>query len=176
MPKIIENLKEKILEEAKREIETLGYAKTTVRSVAANCGVGVGTIYNYFKSKDMMIATFMLEDWNVTIANIQRELVSAEDREATAVIYRNILSFISSYSGLFADKDARDVFLSSFSSRHGILVSQISRLIFPVCEKYCGDKASVISDFFAETMLIYGVKHTEYGDIEFIFLKILEIE
>ena len=33
----------------------------TVRSVAAGCGVAVGTVYNYFSSKDMLIAAFMLE-------------------------------------------------------------------------------------------------------------------
>ena len=63
MPKIIENVREQLLCEAKRQIEKNGYAKTTVRSVALSCGIGVGTVYNYFKSKDMLIASFMAEDW-----------------------------------------------------------------------------------------------------------------
>ena len=63
MPKIIENVRQTLLEEAKRQIKENGYAKTTIRSVAGACNVGVGTVYNYFESKDMLIATFMLEDW-----------------------------------------------------------------------------------------------------------------
>ena len=42
MPKIIENVREQLLVEAKRQIAEYGYAKTTVRSVAAACGLGVG--------------------------------------------------------------------------------------------------------------------------------------
>ena len=50
MPKIIENIREKILEEAKCQVMESGYASMTIRSVANACGVGVGTVYNYFKS------------------------------------------------------------------------------------------------------------------------------
>ena len=56
MPKIIENLREQLLSEAKKQVKERGYAATTVRSVAKACGLGTGTVYNYFKSKDMLIA------------------------------------------------------------------------------------------------------------------------
>ena len=48
MPKIIEGVRARLLNEAKRQIATLGYARTTIRSVATACGLGVGTVYNYF--------------------------------------------------------------------------------------------------------------------------------
>ena len=48
MPKLIEQLREKLLFEAKKQIYEQGYSKTTVRSVTAALGVGVGTVYNYF--------------------------------------------------------------------------------------------------------------------------------
>ncbi len=48
MPKIIENLRERLLAEAKRQVMESGYANTTVRSIAKACGVGTGTVYNYF--------------------------------------------------------------------------------------------------------------------------------
>ena len=50
MPKIIENLKARLIAEAKRQIEEAGYGAVTIRSVASSCGVGVGTVYNYFPS------------------------------------------------------------------------------------------------------------------------------
>ena len=62
MPKIIENVRHQLLTEAKRQISERGYKSTTIRSVAAECGVAVGTVYNYFKSKDILIASFILED------------------------------------------------------------------------------------------------------------------
>ena len=51
MPKIIENIREKLLEEARRQVMDQGYSTMTIRSVASVCGVGVGTVYNYFESK-----------------------------------------------------------------------------------------------------------------------------
>ena len=51
MPKIIENIREKLLEEARRQVMEEGYEAMTIRSVAGACGVGVGTVYNYFSSK-----------------------------------------------------------------------------------------------------------------------------
>ena len=70
MPKIIENLREKLVCEAKRQVEELGYANLTIRSVAAVCGVGVGTVYNYFSSKDSLVAAFLLEDWQIGRAHV----------------------------------------------------------------------------------------------------------
>ena len=50
MPKIIENLKDRLIAEAEKQIAESGYGAVTIRSVAKACGVGVGTVYNYFPS------------------------------------------------------------------------------------------------------------------------------
>ena len=72
MPKIIENIREKLLEEAKRQVSESGYSSMTIRSVATACGVGTGTVYNYFPSKDMLVASFMLEDWMIACRQSNR--------------------------------------------------------------------------------------------------------
>ena len=46
MPKIIENVREQLLAVAKKQIGERGYANTTIRSVAGECGLAVGTVYN----------------------------------------------------------------------------------------------------------------------------------
>ena len=69
-PKIIENLESRLIQEAKRQIAESGYGATTIRSVAKGCGVGVGTVYNYFPSKEALVATFMLADWKESMAYI----------------------------------------------------------------------------------------------------------
>ncbi len=70
MPKIIENIRERLLVEARRQVMQNGYGSMTIRSVAKECGVGVGTVYNYFSSKDMLVAGFMLEDWQQCLTRI----------------------------------------------------------------------------------------------------------
>jgi AcrR family transcriptional regulator len=68
MPKKLENVRELLLLEARRQAEENGYGAVTVRSVAKECGIGLGTVYNYFPSKDMLIASFILEDWEKSLS------------------------------------------------------------------------------------------------------------
>ena len=70
MPKRIENLEHRLIEEAKKQIEKAGYGAMTIRSVAKACGVGVGTVYNDFSSKEALIATHLLEDWKQCVTAI----------------------------------------------------------------------------------------------------------
>lgn len=44
--------REQIVEVAKRVFLKMGFAKTSMRDIAAGAGVGVSNIYNYFKGKD----------------------------------------------------------------------------------------------------------------------------
>ena len=77
MPKIIENLESRILAEARKQIEASGYGALTIRSVAKECGVGIGTVYNYFPSKDALVASYMLQDWKSCL-----EVITRVSREA----------------------------------------------------------------------------------------------
>ena len=54
IPKILQNVREQLIDEARRQIAKSGYKKTTIRSVANGCGFGVGTVYNYFPSKEAL--------------------------------------------------------------------------------------------------------------------------
>lgn len=51
MPKIIPDLKARILETAARHFETKGFATTDMKSLAVDLGISVGTLYNYYPSK-----------------------------------------------------------------------------------------------------------------------------
>ena len=81
MPKIIENLENRLLAETEKQIREVGYSTMTVRSVAKACGVGVGTVYNYFASKDALVAGFMLEDWQRCIGAIEAAGMEAGSAE-----------------------------------------------------------------------------------------------
>ena len=88
MPKIIENVRGQLVAEARRQVAAYGYTSTTIRSVAKACGVGTGTVYNYFPSKDMLIAAFMLEDWKKQLAAMLNEALemAAGLRQPTAML------------------------------------------------------------------------------------------
>ena len=94
MPKIIENIREKLLEEAKRQVIENGQSAMTIRSVATACGVGTGTVYNYFPSKDVLVANFMLEDWMICIQAITQGTAEAGDAKAALYcMYQELLKY-----------------------------------------------------------------------------------
>ena len=82
MPKIIQNLPEKLIEETRRQVMEVGYTALNMREIARNCGVGIGTVYNYFPSKDALIAQFLLQDWKVSLERIHLSVRESSEAEA----------------------------------------------------------------------------------------------
>lgn len=146
MPKIIENLEQRLMEEARRQIRESGYGTMTIRSVASSCGVGVGTVYNYYPSKEALAAAFILEDWKACYAEIMACAESAKGREPVLwAIYENLQRFIAEHAAVFQDESAAMSFIGSFSQYHGLLRSQLAAPI----RRFCRD------DFNAE--LLYHI-------------------
>lgn len=63
MPKKIAELREKMIAYARQALLQEGTSALTVRSTASACGVAVGTVYNYFPSKEGLIEAVILADW-----------------------------------------------------------------------------------------------------------------
>ena len=150
MPKIIENPEARLMAEAKKQIEEMGYGAMTIRSVAKACGVGVGTVYNYFPSKEALVATHLLEDWTRCIAAIQA--VSAESdrpRPVLQCIYDQLTGFARRHQAIFRDEAAAAGFAGSFSPYHAMLRSQLAQPL----RKFC--TSDFAAEFIAESLLTW---------------------
>ena len=55
--------KEQILKASRELIRREGWSAVNIRSVAAGCGVSVGSIYNYFDSKADLIGAVVESVW-----------------------------------------------------------------------------------------------------------------
>lgn len=174
MPKIIENLREKLLAEAKRQVMEDGYSAMTIRSVASACGVGVGTVYNYFSSKDMLIASFMLEDWLVCLSEIEAGCTIEKGAEqALYCIYNELHCFMEKYAPLFSDTDARENSGSYLYQRHGMLREQIAKPLLPLCQKQGKANPAFLAEFIAESMLAWTRTEHDFEEISSILLQLL---
>ena len=167
MPKIIENLPQRLVEEARRQIEESGFSAMTIRSVAKACGVGVGTVYNYFPSKEALVATFMLTDWNSCIGAIQ----SCAERSGTLepvleTMHSNLRLFMEKFDPIFRDAGAAASYNSALSKYHSMLRSQLAAPI----GKFCRD--GFAAEFIAEAMLTWTVAGKDFDELKSILLRI----
>ena len=158
MPKIIENVREALLNEAKKQINEQGYENTTVRSVAKGCGIAVGTVYNYFKSKDILIASFILQDWWECTNRIAA--YPKEDRRAyLKFIHSSLIDFQKKHKKLFTDRSAVKVFNTAISERHTQLREQLADLIMAIST----DRFT--SEYVAEAMLCWAMAGKSFDEI-----------
>ncbi len=160
MPKIIENLESRLIGEAKKQVEQSGYSAMTIRSVAKACGVGVGTVYNYFSSKEELLARYLLGDWNRCVAEIQSVSAASDSpRAVVRCIYDQLLAFAGRHQMLFRDASAAAAFSGSFSRYHGLLRSQLAKPL----EKFCG--SDFAAEFIAESLLTWTMAGKPFDDI-----------
>ncbi len=164
MPKIIENIREQLLNEAKKQIVERGYAGTTVRSVASACGVGVGTVYNYFPSKDMLIASFVAEDW-MRHLNKLSALPTDNAEMLLQEIYDSLRSFAENNKSLFSDTDAAKAIPTGFATRHKLLREQIAQFVIPICrdERFADKKFA--AEFISESLISWAMENKSFNSV-----------
>ena len=152
MPKIIDNLKEQIQNEAKRQILTDGYSKTTIRSVAKGCNIAVGTMYNYFSSKDELITSFMIEDWQICARKMNS--ITTDDPESFLRQLQEALNeYVRKYEALFTDKDAQRVFASVLSQRQVQFRKMIAGILICVLKDTDFEDKEFLSEHIAESII-----------------------
>ena len=160
MPKIIENLQSRLIAEARRQILEFGYSSMTIRSVAAGCGVGVGTVYNYFQSKDELLAAYMMEDWNNCIATIEQTSALAHQPEPVVrAMYDQLRLFAGKHASVFRDPAAAQGFTGSFNRYHGMQRGQLAQCL----RKFC--RNDFAADFSPEAILTWIIEKKAFNEI-----------
>lgn len=172
MPKLIENLRGKILANAKTELLAKGYDSLTIRSVAKSCGIAVGTMYNYFPSKEMLAAEVMLTDWLAALSGMQRACAGAlRVSDALTALYEGVNGFSGVYSNVWAGYSFSNTEKTEFHDRHRLLVRQLAQCIRPVLDRCQPDTEENYDVFLAENVLICAGN----SDLQFdAFLRIIK--
>lgn len=154
MPKIIENLPQRLLDEARAQCEELGYSAMTIRSVAKSCGVGVGTVYNYYPSKDALIAAVVMVDWMECMEPTQAQHENLETALRTG--YDGLRRFISRNEKIFRDEGAVLLFSGSGSHYHNLVCRELETLVRPFCPD------DFTARFMAEAMATWVVEGVDF--------------
>ena len=177
MPKIIDNVRERAIAEARRLMLEESYENLTIRRVAAGLGVAVGTLYNYFPSKDFLIAGVMLEDWQTIMSRLAKD-VDAGNAEVAPIdrvhrVFDGIKEFSDRYSKVWAQYSGQSV-RSEENMYHIQLIQQIMHLMDGVVSERAAEADPFLLEFIAENVLRFASDgRTEFSQIEGALTKLL---
>jgi AcrR family transcriptional regulator len=178
LPKVIENIKETILQTAKNALLVNGYNGLSLRWVSKQCNIAVGTIYNYFPSKLTLIAAIMLEDWTRQLEKMQKDCANAKSAETgIQSIFDNLREFAALYRDVWNmsmhSKEVREEMLN-YGSRHQMLVEQLVGVIHALLDRFKLSSDMFLSHFIANSLLVYMMEPDfEYEQLNKIFKKII---
>lgn len=179
MPKIIEQLYDKIIEVTKEELEVVGYDNLKLRNIANKCDIAVGTIYNYFKSKEYLVAIILSAEWNTSIEELKNAFSnSCILKDVIKLIYLTVEKFYFKYKKVFDTYTRSDEsFSDNYKSYHVVLRKQITDLIVTGLEtnsyQYDDSSLPIISE-----IILTCAMHNDINieNIQKTIYKILEVK
>lgn len=165
MPKIIENVRESLIAEARKQVLESGYSTLSIRAVAKACGIATGTVYNYFESKEVLVASFMAEDWQEAVNTMKNHCRNETNAiNVLSTIHEELVAFISAKQPLFNDPQAGAIFNTSGRKFHGMLISQLMEIAGPVCSAAAKNKEAPVAEFALETLLLWTLQGKSFSD------------
>lgn len=93
--------KEEILKTSRELIRRQGWSAVSIRSVAAGCGVSVGSIYNYFDSKTDLIGATVESVWCEIFHRPEDDTVFQDVQACVAWMYQRMAYGCERYPGFF---------------------------------------------------------------------------
>lgn len=171
MPKVIEGLEQKILASARTLLLKQGAEALTIRAVAAQCGVAVGTVYHYYEDKAQLMAHVMLEDWKTVLQQTEGALDEAQSiPEALYAIWRGLNAFVNRYRGVWAKERQPQGRIY-----HPKLIEQIGALVTRALQKFALEAEAQVPAFLAENLLRLAMEgESAYRREEFLLLRVLK--
>ncbi|MCI6276070.1 MAG: TetR/AcrR family transcriptional regulator [Clostridium sp.] len=72
MPKILNDVEHLIFEKAEKLFGSRGYDNVDMKTLAANCDIAVGTLYNYYPNKKKLYIAVVLDSWKSTFKKLEQ--------------------------------------------------------------------------------------------------------
>ena len=133
--------RKRILKAATRLFQNRGYADTTITAIADKADVGVGTIYNYFSSKNQILLNIVAD---IFLEKRPDEIIYANDPAQTAIRF---LSYYMDEFSLFDKEIWRGWFAALF------LEPDLFERAYELDMKIVGELAGICEDMQAKNMM-----------------------
>lgn len=183
MSRTIDNPRELILGEARKILYNEGYSSVSIRRVAKDCNIAVGTIYNYFPTKKELILEMMASYWQEFMNEAEVIIKSQEDFYGKLrCIFKELLSFIIRFKSVWLSREFYESpdYVEGGLQREDIYVGRLTVMI----EELLKEKANGESQEYFETnkmasfivmnfMSMVQIRHFDYDFFEGVLKKLL---
>ena len=174
MPKIIEQVRERTISQARELLIREGYSAMTIRRIAAVLGIAPATIYNYFPSKENLTACVMLEDWNRRMGGFESDRGPSGPRDTVRALFSAVQSFTRTYVSSWTEYGPDDRTADLRRHYHPVLVDQLGGLILRALPDGQAAAEPWLAPFLADMILHFGSDGvTRYEEIEPAVAKLL---
>ncbi len=174
MPKKLDNIREKAIAETRKILDEQGYGALAMRDIAKKCEIAVGTMYNYFPSKEYLTGCVVLEDWKVTYENMLSIAASADTiHHGLSGIYEQMYAFVIQHQYLTSFDGGNSKTPVDFHERHLVLLKQMESLLQMMEKRFGYSVEDAINTFLAESILSFSVKKYTYSQIAPAITKLL---
>ena len=162
MPKIFPNLQQTLLDKTALILREEGYSALSIRRIAAECHVATGTVYNYFKSKDEMIAGIMLHDWSKTVDDMKNAVTNVsmdsddpqrEFSNGMVSVTMSIRNFNRKHAITFGQFEEASGSLNIVQKYHHLLRDQIDNILLNLIENTGNTNLRAVIPVLSETIL-----------------------
>lgn len=158
--------KEDILDASRKIAAETGVPSINIRSVAARCGVSVGSVYNYFPSKAELIASTVKKIWEDIFSKAGPSWVAADFEEYVIQLYDTIQRGSSEYPSFFALHSLAFSIEDKGKGRE-VMINYFSHIKDGLLQTLLNDKR-VQKDSFSSTF-------TESDFVDFVFSNIISL-
>ncbi len=171
--KINSELYEKIMSCGKKVLLEKSYNDLTMRYIAGECNVSVGTVYNCFPSKEMLVAKIMLKDWLVLLDKASQEIEETSSCiYGLETVYNTIRSYVTLYSGVFESRGSE---VNLHVDQHKTLIGQLSSLIDLLLTRFGKSTDPDPTLFLAEALLLAGCRRDiTFNDISIFINRVIQ--
>lgn len=172
MPKIIPELKDRFVAAAKRRL--LETNDITIRQVAQDCDTAVGTVYNYFPSKEALLAEVMMTDWRICCEHMRIGAAKSEGPlEALRVTVMALREFTAKYALLWRNYAGVGDSMEVLNSRHHIIIAEIAAAASQTLDRFGVQGDAYLPEVLAELILYASRTDDGFDRITGVLRKIL---
>ena len=172
MPKNLNNVKEDILLVTRQLLKETGYSNLSIRNIAAKCGVASGTVYNYYSSKNEIIAEILNNEWNLMLRRIdQSTKTSLSVIDKLEIMFNELNYFMNNVHGFCFDTypigNDNEMSICTIKEKKQLLRNQLSEKIISFIDNSepFKDEATNICHTISIILIAYSNEKSDFSKL-----------